>query len=323
MKTLLAALLFVLGLGGFQKIAEINQHTELAGKNFRAGNYAGAVRAYELVIYRLNQQQPELLLNLAHAYQKNKEPEKAQKLYAQCAKTENPFIRSVAWENLAAIQTNLPDYKQALTFYKRALIANPKNEQARFNYEMLKKYLRRNPDKQNQLPPPAPEKKEKQDEPKPKEEQKEKSPQSAEPDASGNQESDSKDQQDKGDQQQKPDKQSEPESNQPPKQEKPNGQEGKEKEQPRGEEPGPEKGENVAGNEDKPAPPKSNNKPGKEAATGEEQRLQTQYERLRKANISPEKANMMLEAMKNAEQQYLQQLPKKPTKKADNSKPNW
>ena len=213
--------------------------------------------------------------------------------------------------------------EEALNYFKQAIRALPANNDARYNYEMLKKYLRQHPEKQNQIPPPAPEKKEKQDEQKPQEEQKEKSPQSAEPDASGNQESDSKEQQEKGDQEQKPEKQTDPEGNKPPQQEKPNGQEGKEKEQQQGEEPGKEEGQNLAENEEKPAPPKPNNKPGKEQASGDEQRLQTQYERLRKANISPEKANMMLEAMKNAEQQYLQQIPKKPSKPADKSKPNW
>lgn len=327
MKSVFTFLLLFLGIGGFQKISEINEHTRLAESSFRKGQFAEAVRHYELVVYARNQQKPELLLNLAHAYLKNNEPEKAQKIYTKCTKTRNQFIRSVAWENLGTIQTKLPDYQQALTFYKRALVANPENEQARYNYELLKKFLREHPEEQKQIPPPAPEKKEKQEEKqeekKPQPDQKEKSPQSAEPDTNGNQENDSKEKQEKGQQEQKPEKQTDPEGKNPPKQEKPNGQNGQEKEQKQGEEKGKEEGENLAGNENKPSPDKPNKKPGKEQASGEEQRLQTQYERLRKANISPEKANMMLEAMRASEQQYLQQLPKKPSKKTDNSKPNW
>ena len=323
MKTAFTILLLSLGIGSFQKISEINQHTHLAEISFKKGQYAAAVRHYEYVVFEGGQQKPELLLNLAHAYFKNNEPEKAQKIYTKCTKTQNQFIRSVAWENLGTIQTKLPDYKQALTFYKRAIVANPENEQARYNYELLKKYLRENPEKQDQLPPPAPEKKEKQEEKKPQPDQKEKSPQSAKPDANGNQENESKEQQDKGEQEQKKEKQTNPESNIPPKQEKPNGQNGQEKEQKQGEKKGKEEGKNLAENEEKPEPKKPNQKPGKETATGDEQRLQTQYDRLRKANISPEKANMMLEAIRNSEQQYLQQLPKKPTKKTDRSKPNW
>src|SRR6188768_3278246 len=122
MKTVLTFFLLFLGIGGFQKISDINEHTRLAEMSFRKGQYAAAVRHYEYVVYERNQQKQELLLNLAHAYLKNNQPEKAQKIYSQCAKTQNQFIRSVAWENLGTIQTKLPDYQQALTFYKRALI---------------------------------------------------------------------------------------------------------------------------------------------------------------------------------------------------------
>src|SRR5688572_17063568 len=131
MKTILTFLLLFLGVGGFQKISEINEHIRLAESSFNKRQYAAAVRHYEFVVYKQNQQKPEVLLNLAHAYLKNNEPEKAQKIYTRCTKMKNQFIRSVAWENLGTILTKLPDYQQALTFYKRALVANPENEQAR------------------------------------------------------------------------------------------------------------------------------------------------------------------------------------------------
>jgi Ca-activated chloride channel family protein len=40
-------------------------------------------------------------------------------------------------------------------------------------------------------------------------------------------------------------------------------------------------------------------------------------------NISPEKAQMILEALKNNEIQYVQQNKRKATKKKDSSKPDW
>ncbi|MFC2125507.1 hypothetical protein ACFLU5_11915 [Bacteroidota bacterium] len=39
--------------------------------------------------------------------------------------------------------------------------------------------------------------------------------------------------------------------------------------------------------------------------------------------ISEEKARMILEAMKNNEVQYLQQMQRKSKEKPDNSKPDW
>ena len=54
-----------------------------------------------------------------------------------------------------------------------------------------------------------------------------------------------------------------------------------------------------------------------------EQQNQTIEEKLKEINISKEKAEMILEALKNNEIQYLQQLKRKTSKKVDKSKPDW
>ena len=46
-------------------------------------------------------------------------------------------------------------------------------------------------------------------------------------------------------------------------------------------------------------------------------------EKLRKLNMSEEKARMILEAMRNNEIQYLQQMRRKATKKPESGKPDW
>lgn len=46
-------------------------------------------------------------------------------------------------------------------------------------------------------------------------------------------------------------------------------------------------------------------------------------EKLEQMNISEEKAQMILEAMKNSEIQYLQQQKRKPTKRPETGKPDW
>ena len=51
--------------------------------------------------------------------------------------------------------------------------------------------------------------------------------------------------------------------------------------------------------------------------------LEKLKEKLEEMNMSPEKAQMILEAMKNNEIQYVQQNKRKATKKKDSSKPDW
>ena len=55
----------------------------------------------------------------------------------------------------------------------------------------------------------------------------------------------------------------------------------------------------------------------------QEQQQGGQKEEQEEMQISEEKARMILEAMKNNEVQYLQQMQRKPTKKKDDSKPDW
>ena len=58
---------------------------------------------------------------------------------------------------------------------------------------------------------------------------------------------------------------------------------------------------------------------------GEEQEppQQSPAEKLKEMNMSEEKAQMILEAMKNNEIQYIQQNKKKPQSRADDGKPDW
>ena len=60
-----------------------------------------------------------------------------------------------------------------------------------------------------------------------------------------------------------------------------------------------------------------------EKADENEQRNQDIEQKLQEMNISPEKAEMILEAMKNGEIQYIQQQKRKPTEKPDKGKPDW
>ena len=46
-------------------------------------------------------------------------------------------------------------------------------------------------------------------------------------------------------------------------------------------------------------------------------------DKLKEMNISPEKAEMILEALKNNEIQYVQQNKRKATKRKDSDKPDW
>ena len=99
-------------------------------------------------------------------------------------------------------------------------------------------------------------------------------------------------------------------------------EERQEQEQPAGQEPGDSLGQFAP--PDAPADPSGQSgKGGAELVSEKDRQAQTMHERLNNMNLSPEKARMLLEALRQAEVQYLQQLPRPSSKPADKSKPDW
>lgn len=111
-----------------------------------------------------------------------------------------------------------------------------------------------------------------------------------------------------------------------------------EKEKDKKEQEDKEKEKNEKGDKDKEDEEKEEGKKGEdekkqeekdskseESKEGEEQKTpqQSTADKLEEMNMSEEKAQMILEAMKNNEVQYIQQNKKKPQSRADDGKPDW
>lgn len=111
-----------------------------------------------------------------------------------------------------------------------------------------------------------------------------------------------KDQEQKEQEEQEEQQQEEEQQQQQDQQESEEGEDAEQKDQPQQ---NPEEKETEEEGEEMQQPPKS------------------REEKLEELNLTEEKARMILEAMKNNEIQYIQQNKRKPTKKTDNSKPDW
>lgn len=186
------------------------------------------------------------------------------------------------------------DYQTALATVKEGLTVEPNNQKLL----TLKKILEQEQKKQQQ------EQQKQEKEQQQKEQQKDKSQQEQQ----GNQDRQQNKEQGKEDEQNKDKKE---EQNKDSKKEEDGDQQ--------------EKGEKS--DEEKEAKEQKQN-----AQNGEEQQNEEESDneynpsltdKLEQMKMSPEKAAMILEAMKNQEKQYLQQLKRKPTKRRDNAKPDW
>ncbi|MGF1534088.1 MAG: hypothetical protein ACFCUI_10310 [Bernardetiaceae bacterium] len=258
------------GMEGFQQIAKVNSVKAKAEAAFLSEDYPEAVRWYVYLKNELHQNDPEISLNLAHAY--FMQQDSAAKLhYQDLLQSDNKALLSVAFQQLALLKVGTGNDKKALEaaaqLSKQALRYDPTNEEARYNYELIQRIL----DLQSQ-------------------QQQEQEDQNQEQEQDQQQEEQEQKQQDK-EQQEQQEGQDNKEQNGDPQEE---GQEGK---------------ENQAGD-----------KSEEEKQQAREQQIN---QKLQQLNISRQKAEQILEAMRNQEMQYIQQNRKRPQNPNPNNLPDW
>lgn len=270
------------------RIAEINKAKKAAREAVHQGDYETAIKHYHFLTDSMGLKEDKTFLNLGNAYFQKGDSLSALQAYQQAnSYTRDNEIKSNALTQMGVIAHKMQQMEEALNYFKQALRQNPHNEEARYNYELLKKLIQEQENQENQDGQ----------------------------DGENNEEND----QENGDQdeKQKPDNEegdgdSENENSD---QQEGEGENEQDKEQQEGE------GEGEEGNENQ------QDQQQQEEDTGDKEDETkippSTAEKLKEMNMSEEKAQMILEAMRNAEAQYLQQLKKKPTKKADPNMPDW
>ncbi len=271
---------------------------------------------------------PRLVLNLAHARAQAGQLDAAQATYGRLLTNGSGPLGSVARQQLAVLAAGRGEVAQALALLRQALLLDPGNAGARYNFEVLSQLL----DQQARAPriptppPPAPGK------PKPDSE-KGAADKSQAGTRGGSQRQGEVNDDAPADPSaapaRRPDANGQPDSQNPspaPGNAAAGGRgPGAGAPQPvaSGATPGPQRGLDrsaaAAGNRAGAA----GQRPGAEDATPADLQLQTQRERLRAMNLSPAQARQLLETMSAQEQQYLQQLTPAVQQKPDPSKPTW
>ncbi|MBD2768000.1 hypothetical protein IC235_08875 [Hymenobacter sp. BT664] len=296
---------------------------------YQRGEAARAANAFEQALAAKRQRTPDprLLLNLAHAQVLTGQMASAHATYGRLLTGCPATLSSVARQQLAVRAAQQGEIAQALALLRQALLLDPTNSGARYNYEVLSEYLAHRsggpkippPPGPGQPPPAAPKNgaEEKQPAEKPGADRKGEinepkpgsvprkspaSPQPAAPDQPGSRAPTGGSGNDAG--------KRAPGAGTP---------------QPvaSGKLPGTERGLDPGSATTPPQANRGSNRPGTEAATASDERLQTQRERLQAMNLSPAQARQLLEALRAQEQQYLQQLTRPATRKPDPSKPTW
>jgi tetratricopeptide (TPR) repeat protein len=299
MKALAGILLVIAAIiPGVNDIATVNKLKKDAEKAYLAGDYAKAAQAYTMLTDSLGVLEDKLFLNLGHSLFQQGDSAQAFSQYQRLINTKEKDLKSVAYNQMGIISSKPGDRNTALSFFKEALKADPTNEEARYNYQLVKRQIAEENEKNQDDQQQDKEKnEEKEDEKKDQQNQQDK-----------DQNNDQKNEEQKKQDQEKKDQESE---NKEQKDQEQKSEEQKKEEQQKKDEEQKKKEQQEAEQQDK------------ENKDGEKQPPQINPDKLKEMNISEEKAKMILEAMRNSEIQYIQQNKRKGVKKPESGKPDW
>jgi len=271
MKLLILSLLLMISTDP-REIAKVNSIKKKAEKAFLNSDFELAITNYQL-LDSMGVDNDAIQLNLAHAQYRLADTASAKSTYQSLLTSSNKKLKSIAYQQLGVMQKDVNKLKEALQTLKYSIKADPTNEGARYDYELVKKLL---------------EEQEKQEQ---------------------EQDDQEKDDQEKEDQENQDQQDQDSEKEEGEKDENQEEQEGEKEESEEEQEGEKEEGENEEGEEQE----------AEEEPTQEEMMEQ----KLEEMDISPEKAKMILEAMRNNEVQYLQQQKRKATERPKSGKPDW
>jgi Ca-activated chloride channel family protein len=141
MKSLGTLLLLLALLIDPTKIGKINTLKSEAKKAYEAGDFKTAISKYRYLVDSLDVREDEVLLNLANAYFQSNDTTNALSQYQAVTQSAKSQLRSKAQQQLGVMANRQGKFEEALNHFKQAIKSDPTNEDARYNYEMLKKKL--------------------------------------------------------------------------------------------------------------------------------------------------------------------------------------
>lgn len=130
-------------------IADINEKQDLAQKAYQAQKYKEVIAHYLYLIKEQEIDNENIYINLANAYYNEKNWEGAFNFYQKASEKENAFLQSIAFSQMGLLLEIEQNHEEALVYFKDAILKDPLNFEARYNYELLKKRIQKEEKKYN------------------------------------------------------------------------------------------------------------------------------------------------------------------------------
>lgn len=120
--------------------SRVNTLKKDAQKAYEQKDFKKAVTNYKILVDSMRLEDENLKLNYGHASYESGDTASAKGIYRDLSNASNKEIASIANQQLG-VMSGEQNIEESLGYFKNALRKNPANEDARYNYEALKKKL--------------------------------------------------------------------------------------------------------------------------------------------------------------------------------------
>ncbi|MCS6904949.1 MAG: tetratricopeptide repeat protein [Bacteroidia bacterium] len=100
---------------------------------------------YQKLLSKFPESENQILFNIAQSYLLQDSLDKAQEIYKNIINRLPSVYKSIVHTNWGYIEAIRKNEEVALSYFRKALLENPQNNIARFNYELLLRRRKKNP----------------------------------------------------------------------------------------------------------------------------------------------------------------------------------
>jgi tetratricopeptide (TPR) repeat protein len=147
-KVLLATLVLI--PSSWTRVTRLNSAIEQAEESYSKAEYESSIEKHLSLIENFQYSSPELDFDLGLSYHYAEKPDEAAASYDKASISPNKMIASFAFNQSGVLLGSKQEYEAALNKFQSALIKDPTNEVARYNYEMLARWLQRDEERKNE-----------------------------------------------------------------------------------------------------------------------------------------------------------------------------
>jgi tetratricopeptide (TPR) repeat protein len=127
----------------------LNAAIDQAAASYAAAEYAKSIKDHRVLVDEFQLASTYLDFNLGLSYHYASQPEEAAASFDKASQSTDKRLASFAYNQGGIVLGNKQDYQAALSKFQSALIQNPLNEEARYNYELLARWLKRDQEQKN------------------------------------------------------------------------------------------------------------------------------------------------------------------------------